>query len=288
MEHTSQKNTSFICQLPSYSPVSELGIERRGSGRILPPSEDQYRFLYLYQGSVLFRKREHAFLIRGGNLLLMAPAQGWQPADVPAGCGHILLSVREKDGFVGHLLSDYRISDRFWLKDIGSPLHLEDFLALSVQDPPAPSGDFLFLLHQQIAEMADFLLVAPDGRAATAAQRACQYLNEHVYARVTLKELCEFTNLGKTQLTEAFRASYGLTPIAYLLEKKIEMAQARLTSTPQSISQIANDLGFYDMQHFIRAFKKKTGMSPSAFRRSRLRQDTLPECAPAAGRKVLP
>jgi len=68
----------------------------------------------------------------------------------------------------------------------------------------------------------------------------------------------------------AFHESTGDTPLCYVQAVQIEEAKRLLVDSGRSITEIALDCGFSDAQHFATAFHKNAGMTPSAFRRSRL------------------
>jgi len=52
----------------------------------------------------------------------------------------------------------------------------------------------------------------------------------------------------------------------YLQETRVMKAIALLQETGLSVAEVANMVGFRDVPHFSRYFKKKTGYSPSDFR----------------------
>ncbi len=54
----------------------------------------------------------------------------------------------------------------------------------------------------------------------------------------------------------------------WISEKTIAEAQALLAQTSKPIKEVAYQLGFQEPTHFSRFFKKQTGLTPSAFRRS--------------------
>ncbi|SEA61464.1 helix-turn-helix domain-containing protein [Pedobacter hartonius] len=74
--------------------------------------------------------------------------------------------------------------------------------------------------------------------------------------------LCVHVN----HLNRALKETTGKTTSNLISDKIIGEAQHFLKSTNDNISQIANTLGFEDLSHFSVFFKKRTGLSPSAFR----------------------
>jgi AraC-like DNA-binding protein len=52
-----------------------------------------------------------------------------------------------------------------------------------------------------------------------------------------------------------------------VINAKLEQAKLLLTSTELPISAVAAETGYNEVYHFIRQFKKSTGMTPGAFRK---------------------
>jgi len=81
----------------------------------------------------------------------------------------------------------------------------------------------------------------------------------------TLSELAGHCRLSVRQLTRAFRAARGCSIADYLNRSRIETAK-RLLARDEPIKSVALSMGFASASHFSRAFRRATGMTPSAFR----------------------
>lgn len=81
-----------------------------------------------------------------------------------------------------------------------------------------------------------------------------------------LSQLADRCALSPNHLSSIFKSVTGKTISAYCGELRIQRAQELLRTTPMKLRQIAETLGYYDQYHFCKAFKKATGMSPSAYR----------------------
>jgi len=82
---------------------------------------------------------------------------------------------------------------------------------------------------------------------------------------VTLDELARLTAMSRYQMIRAFRAVTGMTPHAWQLNLRINLARARLRDG-QAISAVAQHLGFADQAHFQRVFKAHVGVTPGRYR----------------------
>ena len=56
------------------------------------------------------------------------------------------------------------------------------------------------------------------------------------------------------------------TKYAYLFDLRITKAKRLLRTTQYSIQQIAEDVGIFDANYFVKYFRKATGKTPSAYR----------------------
>lgn len=92
------------------------------------------------------------------------------------------------------------------------------------------------------------------------------YLDAHYAENITLNTLVEITHMNKYYMVHAFTRYAGLSPINYLLQKRIQEGKALLESTTHSIAQISELLGFSSQSYFSQAFKKATGKTPIAHR----------------------
>ncbi len=75
-------------------------------------------------------------------------------------------------------------------------------------------------------------------------------------------------NLSTQYLNTLLKRHLGKTLTKLLAERIILEAKRELLHTPQSVTSIAEELGFTDPSYFARYFKKETGLSPIAFRES--------------------
>ena len=96
----------------------------------------------------------------------------------------------------------------------------------------------------------------------------CEYMKENIYNPLTLKELCNHFMIGKTQLCKIFRENTGQSPIDYYTDLKMKEAKRLLREKNDSVSQIADKLGYSSIHIFSRAFKKSVGFSPTVYSKS--------------------
>jgi AraC family transcriptional regulator len=106
------------------------------------------------------------------------------------------------------------------------------------------------------------------GLAAWQVRRARDFIEDHLAEDVSLAELARLTRLSPTHFCSAFKRSVGLPPHQYQSLRRIERAKALLADPGRSVTSIALDCGFSFPGSFSTAFRKTTGITPSAFRRA--------------------
>lgn len=81
----------------------------------------------------------------------------------------------------------------------------------------------------------------------------------------SLADLARIAGMSRYQLIRAFRAVTGLTPHAWKLNQRINLARERIR-TGDDLAGVAHGLGFADQAHFQRVFKAYAGITPGRFR----------------------
>lgn len=92
---------------------------------------------------------------------------------------------------------------------------------------------------------------------------------EHNYASpLTLQQLSSSVSMSPKYFCRFFSEMTHQTPMDYLNHQRIEQACYQLSTTDDSITEIAYRNGFNDLSYFIRTFKKYKGMTPGKYKRS--------------------
>lgn len=92
------------------------------------------------------------------------------------------------------------------------------------------------------------------------------YLHSHYQQKLTLQSLAETFHTNRTTLTQRFRQATGTSITAYLTQLRLRLAASMLQDTSLSIREIAQRVGFKDITHFGRTFRKYFDCTPSEYR----------------------
>jgi AraC-like DNA-binding protein len=95
--------------------------------------------------------------------------------------------------------------------------------------------------------------------------RAAQFISDNYTRLVSLDDICAAANLSPAYLIRAFKRQYGMTPHAYLINRRIQQGRARLRRGA-AIADVAIEMGFADQAHFQRAFKQHVAATPGQYR----------------------
>lgn len=93
------------------------------------------------------------------------------------------------------------------------------------------------------------------------------YIQEHYTEKITLDSLASHFALSKYSLSRSFTYYMNQPLIDYLIDFRVEESKKLLQFTDHSIAEIADETGFSTMNNFIIQFKKRTDLTPTAYRR---------------------
>lgn len=100
------------------------------------------------------------------------------------------------------------------------------------------------------------------------------YIEEHLADSLTLTTISNIVNYNETYISRLFKQINGSSLSEYISQERIKKAKYLLSSTSESMQNIAAATGFDTSQYFSIVFKKTTGISPSEYRRTHLYTET--------------
>ena len=92
------------------------------------------------------------------------------------------------------------------------------------------------------------------------------YLIENISKKIKVEDLAAIAKMSRTAYFNHFFKTTGLTPANYIMKTRLEFACSRLKSTDISIEDIATDVGFCERAYLVKCFKKRYGITPTAYR----------------------
>jgi AraC-like DNA-binding protein len=246
-------------------------------GRVL----QEFQVIYIIKGEGVFESRPTGHVpVHAGNVIVLFP-----------GIWHRYTTVKEIGWDEYYVAFHGEDAQRLWDREFLDPR--QAVLETGMDD--AILHSFNALLDRIRSERIGFQqLIATDTQAIVAGvlaavrrQRTSSHITEAVrQLKLELEKISEGVpiievlagelNMSVSHLHHVFKEHTGLSPYQYHLQLKIQRAKEMLHDSGLAVKQIAGILGFQDLYHFSKIFKRKTGVSPLKWRSA----GQLPDAAP--------
>ncbi|MFJ3659488.1 GlxA family transcriptional regulator [Streptomyces sp. NPDC090119] len=141
-------------------------------------------------------------------------------------------------------------------RDYGSAV-AADAARLSVMPLEREGGQAQFIVHDHV----------PTPRGSEL-ETLLAWLRENLAGEITLTDIAEHAGTSTRTLIRRFRDQTGTTPLQWLHRARIRQAQHLLETTAHSVERIGHQVGFASPTTFRDRFKRTTGVSPQAYRRT--------------------
>jgi len=125
--------------------------------------------------------------------------------------------------------------------------------------------------------------VQPGGLANWQARRTIAYIEANLASKMGTGDLANVVALSRSHFSRAFKLSLGLSPMEYVVVRRVERAKQLISSTRERLAEVALACGFADQAHLNRRFRDLIGMSPGRWRRSNV---AVPKSAVHCGAEV--
>lgn len=119
------------------------------------------------------------------------------------------------------------------------------------------------------------------GEQGRAVMKALRYVDEHLETGLSLAAVARAAGMSKYHFCRRFKDSTGIYFREYLARRRIAKAKVLLQEAGRTVSDVFREVGYKDMTHFSRVFKRIEGQLPSEFRR----RGDKPQHPPPLGQK---
>ena len=167
---------------------------------------------------------------------------------------------------VDSLVEGYGLSGRMHFEGLDLGEELGQIIEIAKRGDMDSTPELISLLNLIFFKMQSS--IKRDDRLSGIGAEMKDFLNTRITEKFQIGDLCRHISRSESQTIRLFKKIFGITPYTYVLDKKIGFAKKLLMDTNLSVKEIATKLCFSDEYYFSNIFKKKTGLTPSQYRRS--------------------
>jgi len=131
-----------------------------------------------------------------------------------------------------------------------------DEIILNILDADAGNA-FLFFLKQMVSDKKHLL---------------SRLVEENLREQITVEELAKKSGLSLSTFKREFKELFQTSPKEWMNQKRLERARFLLASTDKNVTEIAHEVGFDSLSHFIEFFKDNYKVTPKQYQISQKRQ----------------
>jgi len=97
---------------------------------------------------------------------------------------------------------------------------------------------------------------------------AVNYIKKHLSEKISIDSLAKAACMSKSVFFQSFKNQFGLPPLEYILQQRLDRAKAMMADAALSITDICYQCGFNNLNYFIKLFKREEGLTPTAYRKN--------------------
>lgn len=125
-----------------------------------------------------------------------------------------------------------------------------------------------FKIWENLLHLSDHLRKKPKSgnQHLTILKKMLRFIYENYDKKISLKEISQAGNVGKTSCCSIFQRYTNETPVSYLISYRLRKGMELLETTDKTISEIAFEVGFSGASYFTEMFHKSYGCTPTEYR----------------------
>ena len=94
-----------------------------------------------------------------------------------------------------------------------------------------------------------------------------KHVELHYSEHITVEEMAKLARFSESHFMRFFKEAFGVSFVTYLNDYRLSMAARMLLSTEESVLSISEQVGFENLSHFNRQFKRKYNKTPTEYRK---------------------
>lgn len=242
-----------------------------GDWHSVPHTHNHAELFYIVGGNGQFLIEDQLYPVNTNHLVIINPnvthtevSLNAQPLEyIVLGIEGVELSITENSN------GQFCILDRFESMDITSCLR-NILREMELKQPGYKDVCQAFMEILIIRLMRSTGLSLPSEPQNSVGNHQCaavrRYIDQHFKESLTLDQLAEEAHVNKFYLSHAFKKEYGVSPINYMISRRLEESKYLLAETDLSLSQISQLLGFSSLSYFSQVFHRTQELTPMEYR----------------------
>ena len=234
---------------------------------------------YLARGTQNYWMGKTCFRMSGGDLFVTFPDEPHSTGPDPEHCGLMFWMILElpesPDNFMGLPTKQARA---YWegLRNFPhrhcsagpglQPILDGVFRTAAAEQTPLRRARMHLGILEYLLEILSLAQREPVRALSPEMAIVVEHIESHIDEPLPVERLARESGLSIPRFKSRFRAEAGFPPAEFVLRRRIERASRLLSSTQATVLEIALQSGFTSSQYFASAFRRVTGMTPTAFR----------------------
>lgn len=222
-------------------------------------------FLYVVFGKAVYNFGEYTVTVKEGDLLFIS-----------RGCSYDMEVVSDMCGIVyANFLFDFPEDVLLKCEAIVPPggknieYSIRKIITTWRIKTPTMHADCLSILY---AVYSDFLKASTPAYLHSQKHQRMEKAREYIDAHITnpdlsVKSVADTFKMSESHFRYSFKAMHNMSPTQYIQQKRICLAKALLRETNDSLTCIAEAIGYSSIYYFSEVFKKEIECSPSEYRK---------------------
>ena len=248
-------------------PFSSVNYFKRGNGWEMPMhSHEELQFLVVTAGSLCIHLEEETQLLLPGDASLIPPgalhALSTQGGYEQIGANVSLRDEQALSGVIGllkaHIKSPITVH--------GQPIAAQapSLLQMLIKGSAIDQAKLCLIIQGALLQAVEDVIYAQSSQFDL---QLSAYLDQHLSDKLTASQVAAAFHMSVSQLERLSHKFFGKGIIALYNQKRLIKAQVFLSNSTLPLGRIAEKIGFEDSSNFSAFFYKKTGLSPSAYRK---------------------
>lgn len=239
-----------------------------------PRGRLDFQLIYIASGKAHFHFGDNEEIVTAGHMVLYRPKEP-QKYEYYGEDQTEAYWVHFTGGNVTNILRSYGLTDDKKVFYCGSGIEYQAIFRNMINELQICNANYASMLEMYLRQIfimlqRYFLTTAKteNSRVVDEIHKSMVYFNEHYSDDISIDEYAQNNNVSVSWFIRNFKHCTGVTPMQYILSKRIYNAEILLQDPTYNVTEIAQIVGYDNPLYFSRIFKKVKGLSPSEYRKS--------------------